>query len=81
MNELAKTETQLPVTQDDPYAEYGRAVSSDTSFLKFVKGEFHFGVDDEVLPLGTRVAPNMVELKVGYIKWKDGAPVDETTSL
>ena len=78
MNELAKTETQLPVTQDDPYAEYGRAVSSDTLFLKFVKGEFRFGVDDEVLPLETRLVPHMAELRDGFIKWQDGKPADET---
>ena len=78
MNELTKTEHQLPATQGDPYAEYGRTVSSDTAFLKFVKGEFRFGVDDEVLPLGTRLVPHMAELKAGYIKWKDGAPETET---
>ena len=79
MNELAKTEIQLPAAQGDPYAKYGRTVSSDTPFLKCVKGEFRFGVDDEVLPLRTRLVPHMAELKTGFIKWKDGAPETETT--
>ena len=37
---LVKTETQVPANPGDPYSEYGRAVSSDTPFLKYVKGEF-----------------------------------------
>ena len=79
MNEVAKTENQVPAPPGDPYSEYGRTVSSDTPFLKFVKGEFHFGADDEVLPIGTRLVPHMAELKAGFIKWKDGQPADETT--
>lgn len=79
MNEVAKTETNLlPATPANPYAAYGAAVASDTpSFLKFVKGEFKYGADDETLPIGTRLIPNMAELKAGYIKWKDGEPIDE----
>ncbi len=78
MQEVAKSETQVPAIQSDPYAEYGRTVSSDTPFLKFVKGQFKYGVDDEVLPIGTRLVPHMGELRAGYIKWKDGAPETET---
>ena len=77
MHEVAKTENQIPATQGDPYAAYGRAVGTDTPFLKFIKGQFKYGVDDEVLPLGTRLVPHMAELKAGFIKWKDGTPVDE----
>ena len=77
MQELAKTEKRVPATQDDPYAAYGRTVGTDTPFLKFVKGAFKYGVDDEVLSLGTRLVPHMGELKAGYIKWKDGVPADE----
>ncbi len=78
MTELVKTETQLPATQGDPYAEYGRTVGTGTPFLKFVKGDFRFGVDDEVLPIGTHLVPHMGELKAGYTKWKDGVPETET---
>ena len=77
MQNLTKTETQAPATQGDPYTAYGRAVGTDRSFLKFVKGAFKYGGDNEVLPLGTRLVPHMAELKVGFIKWKDGAPEDE----
>jgi hypothetical protein len=77
MNSLVKTETQVPATQGDPYAAYGATVGTDTPFLKFVKGQFKYGADDEVLPLGTRLVPNMGELKAGFIKWKDGTPEAE----
>ena len=77
MNEIAKTENQVPAIAGDPYAAYGATVGTDTPFLKFVKGQFKFGADDEVLPLGTRLVPHMSELKAGYILWKDGTPEDE----
>ena len=79
MNELIKTKTQVPATQTDPYTSYGRAVGTDTPFLKFVKGVFQYGVDDEVLPLGKHLVPHMAELKAGFIRWENGAPADEAT--
>ena len=63
---------------EDPFASYGYAVETGTPFLKFIKGVYQFGTDNEVLPLGTRLVPNMAELKAGFIKWKDGVPEDET---
>lgn len=79
---LTRTKNQVPATAADmdPYAVYGRAVASDaTPFLKFVKGEFQFGTDNEPLALGTRLAPNMAELKAGFIKWQNGEPINEAT--
>ena len=67
MNAITKTKSQVPTNQNDPYAEYGRTVGTDTPFLKFVKGEFRYGVDNEVLPLRTRLVPHMSELKAGFI--------------
>ena len=46
-------------------------------FLKFVKGEFLHGMDAEVLPLGTRLVPDMARLAVGQIKWGDSGEVLE----
>ena len=79
MNDIAKKKSQLPVTpaDDDPYSAYGRAVGSDTPFLKFHKGEYRYGSDGEVLPLGTKLVPHMAELRAGFLKWKNGEPVDE----
>ncbi len=46
-------------------------------FLKYNKGEFLYGVDAEVLPLGTRLVPDMANLAVGQIKWSDSGEVVE----
>ena len=78
MTEVVKIETNLPATPGNPYAAYGAAVASEnTPFLKFVKGEYKYGVDDETLPIGTRLIPNMAELNAGFIKWKDSEVVEE----
>ena len=82
MNELAKAENQVPATAADmdPYAAYGQAVAADaTPFLKFIKGKFQFGQDGEPLPLGTKLVPHMGELKIGFIKWQNGKPINEIT--
>ena len=82
MQEITKSETKLPATAADldPYAAYGRAVAADaTPFLKFVKGEFQFGADNEPLALGTKLVPNMAELKAGFIKWQNSEPINEVT--
>ncbi len=73
MTDIAKTETQVPATLANMYTAYGLAVASDTApFLKFVKGAYKFGTDDEDLPIGTKLIPNMPELRVGWVKWIDG---------
>jgi hypothetical protein len=79
MNSIAKTDNHVPATQGnvDPFLSYGQETTTGTPFLKFIKGEYLFGTDDEKLPLGTRLAPNMAELKTGWLKWRDGEPVDE----
>ncbi len=62
---------------DDPYAAYGYAVETGTPFLKFIKGVYQFGTDNEMLQLGTHLVPHMGELKAGFLKWKDGVPETE----
>ena len=80
MNEITKTETQVPAPLGtlDPYSAYGAAVASQSApFLKFVKGVYQHGSDDEELPVGTKMIPNMAELRTGFIKWYDGQAVEE----
>ncbi len=79
MNSIAKTENHVLATQSDadPFLTYGQETTTGTPFLKFIKGEFVFGTDDEKLPLGTRLVPNMADLRTGWLKWRDGEPVDE----
>ena len=84
MNEITKVETQVPATLNtlDPYAAYGAAVASQSApFLKFVKGVYQHGSDDEELLVGTKMIPNMAELKTGFIKWHDGQAIEERMVL
>ncbi|MEE8296202.1 MAG: hypothetical protein V3R26_00060 [Hyphomicrobium sp.] len=79
MNEVTHTTNgNLPATTtSDPFMAYGQQASAEAAFLKFVRGEFTFGVNGEALPLGTRLVANMDELQVGWIKWHNAAPVDQ----
>ena len=62
----------------DPYASYGAAAAAGgTPFLKFDRGTFKFGLDDDELPLGTRLVANMPEAQIGWIKWLGGEVVQE----
>lgn len=84
MNEIVKTKEQVPATQDTVSAieEWCDGEAADFApFLKFVKGSYHFGLDDEELPLGTRLIPNMAELRVGFIKWHEGEVLEERIGL
>ena len=74
---LAKRETQLPALNDDPYLKTASRVASASSFLKYVKGAFVFGIDEEKMALGTELVPNLHEGKIGWLKWKGGEVVEE----
>ena len=47
-------------------------------FLKFAKGEWLAGVDEEEIEAGTEMVVNLVGVTCGHIKWQDGAVVDES---
>lgn len=66
----------------DPYAAYGQeAASGSGDFLKFSKGEWLKGQNDEEIDLGTRLAANMAELSIGWIRWADGKPAERRMGL
>ncbi len=70
----------VPATEfvGDPYASYGAAAAAGgTPFLKFDRGSFKFGMDDDELPLGTRLVANMAEAQIGHFKWRNSEVVDE----
>lgn len=72
-NAVATTETY------NPYESYANAVSSRTiigDLLKFSKGEYTAGQNDEEVPMGTKLVANMEDLSVGWIKWVDGTPAE-----
>lgn len=66
----------------DPYAAYGQeAASGSGDFLKFSKGEWLKGQNDDEVALGSRLAANMAELSIGWIRWEDGKPAERRMGL
>lgn len=66
----------------DPYAAYGQeAASGSGDFLKFSKGEWLKGQNDDEVGLGTKLAANMAELSIGWIRWEDKKPVERRMGL
>jgi hypothetical protein len=76
-NTLTKQDTQLPSLNDDPYLATAARVAASAAFLKFIKGSYYFGTDENELPLGTEVVPNMIEARVGWLKWRGGEVIEE----
>lgn len=61
----------------DPFAAYGQeAASGGANFLKFSKGEWLLGQNDDEIPLGRKLVANMNELSIGWICWADKKPVE-----
>jgi len=76
--EIAENKNKLPTLNgDDPYLAAASRALSESNFLKFQKGVYVYGVDDEELPIGTLLVPNMPEAKAGWLKWQSGEVVDE----
>ena len=66
----------------DPFAAYGQeAAAGSGNFLKFSKGEWLLGQNDEEIALGRRLAAAMNELSIGWIRWADGKPVERRMGL
>jgi hypothetical protein len=62
------------------FQSYGDQVSQKSivgKLLKFSKGDYLVGEDNEEVPKGTRYVANMDELMVGWIRWEDGKPTDQ----
>jgi hypothetical protein len=66
----------------DPFAAYGQeAASGGGTFLKFNKGEWLKGQNDDEVALGTKVVANMSELAIGWIRWSDGKPAERRLGM
>lgn len=64
----------------NPYTQYGDQVAQRSivgKLLKFAKGKFYAGQDNEIVPEGTRFIARMDELLVGWIRWEDNKPTDQ----
>lgn len=79
-NEVAKTEaktTELAPLTINPFEQYGNQVSQRNivgRLLKFNKGDWLAGEDNEEIPIGKKLTCNMNELLVGWIRWMDNKP-------
>ena len=72
--------TALATAEANPFLSYGNAVSSRTivgKLLKFSKGDFVAGMQDEEIAVGTQLVAVMPELLVGWTKWRDNRPADQ----
>src|SRR6478609_3508895 len=66
----------------DPFAAYGQeAASGSGAYLKFSKGEWLLGQNDDEIALGRKLAANMDELSIGWIRWADGKPAERRMGL
>lgn len=92
---VKKQETEVAVTNLESTAvanpdafnafeSYGNSVSNRNivgRLLKFSKGDYLCGEDQEELPEGTRLVANMGTLAIGWIKWVDGKPDQQVMGL
>lgn len=65
----------------DPYAAYGQEAANAGAFLKFSKGEWQLGQNADEVELGRKLAANMDELGIGWIRWADGKPAERRMGL
>jgi hypothetical protein len=63
------------------FETYGEQASSRSSIigdlLKFNKGDWLLGQDEEEVDVGTKFVASMDNLLVGWVKWQDNKPVEQ----
>lgn len=82
--EITEYQTNLPAANGevDPFLAYGQAHAfAEGQYLSFKNGEWLYGMNQEVLPLGTKLAVNMAGMRVGWRRWENRQVVDDRTSL
>jgi hypothetical protein len=85
--DIEKTENEnLPAqdNQHNPYEAHGAQATARNiigSILKFTKGRWKAGMENEEIPKGTRLIVEMRSLMVGYQKWENEKPVDNHMGL
>ena len=58
------------------------ALSGDTKpILKFDKGDWYAGQDNEEVPIGTQLAVDMMSAEWGWVRWKDNKPAERRMTL
>jgi hypothetical protein len=80
MNEVTKPQNTSVAAQSNPFIAYGEAVAQKSivgKLLKFSKGDYLAGQEEEEVPFGTQFVANMDELLVGWIRWEASKPTDQ----
>lgn len=82
MNDLSvqQTGTSVGAVGGNYFQSYGDQVSQKSivgKLLKFSKGDYLVGEDNDEVEEGTQYVANMDELMVGWIRWEDGKPTDQ----
>ena len=81
MNDITKrsnTSVSQPTTAN-PFSAYGEAATHRNivgELLKFSKGDWMSGQDNDDVAVGTQFIANMDEMLVGWIRWEDNKPTD-----
>lgn len=77
--------TELATYNENTFAAFqnaAAALSGDQKpILKFDKGDWYAGQDNEEMPTGTKLAADMLHAEWGWVRWKDGKPVDRKMVL
>lgn len=80
MNDVVKrTENAIATPTTNYYTSYGDQMASKTirgKLLKFSKGDYLAGEDNDEVPVGTRFIAKMDDLMIGWQCWKDNKPTD-----
>jgi hypothetical protein len=81
MNEVAnRNNTSVSAPAANPFTTYGEQASQKSivgKLLKFSKGDFLAGQDEDEVAAGTEFVANMDELLAGWIRWEDNRPTDQ----
>jgi len=81
MNEVAnRNSTSVSAPAANPFTAYGEQASQKSivgKLLKFSKGDFLAGQDEDEVPAGTEFVANMDELLAGWIRWEENKPTDQ----
>jgi hypothetical protein len=81
MNEITNPKsTAVGAVAVNPFLAYGEAQNRRAivgRLLRFSKGDYLAGQDNEEVPIGTEFIANMDELLAGWQRWQDNKPTDE----